>query len=151
MIGHLQQSRSRDRLEQEAKSQGLEYLAYLFVPLRGGEGLMLEAGSPTDGHRSVATLNNARGRSELQWNGEGYSREQAHLLIEELAPTGPPALSERLHSTVCQSLTAAHLQLELGLMSEPEAKDDFEMARRLVQEATTSVRELIDELAGGGQ
>ncbi len=92
----------------------------------------------------------SRGRSELQWLGDGYSLEKAHALIADLAPTGPPALSERLHSTVCQSLTAAHLQLELGLMSGADGMEDFEMARQLVQEATTSVRELIDQLAGGG-
>ena len=150
LIGRFRELRFHHRLHEEAKAQTLSYLAYLLVPARGLEGLFVEVGQPFEGSRNVASLSSHAGRAELHWPSEStYTSQQAVSLLAELQPADSAALSERLHSTICQSLTAAHLHLELGLMSRPEGGEEFEVARQLVHEATTSVRELIDELAGG--
>lgn len=149
MIGFFQDEQISERLHQEVASHGLAYLAYLFVPSRGQEGLFLEAGAPTSRSRQTLVTSLGAGRAELQWeSAQPYDSRCARLLLEELAGVETAALSQHLHTTVCQSLTACHLHLELGLMSQPEAREEFEVARQLVQEATVSLRELIDELAG---
>lgn len=113
---------------------------------------MVEVGQPPGGlhSRGVECLIGSGARSELHWiPGDAYSSGKAEALLRELASYGlQSTLAERLHGTICQSLTAAHLHLELGLMTTPDAPEEFALARQLVHDATVSVRELMDELAG---
>lgn len=140
------------RLEQEANAHGLSFLGYVFSPNRGLEGMMLEFGKPPDGAhgREVLTLPSRDGRAELHWiAGSGYDADRGRPLLQTLEASRVAdrgGIAERLHATICQSLTAAHLQLELMLMSAHD--DEVESARALVHQATTSVRELIDDLSG---
>lgn len=151
MISPSRDAIRQERLQEEASTHGLGYLAYLLVPLRGLEGTFLEVGQPCDS-RLVESLSGVRGRVELHWPADsGYSSEQARALLEELGQAERSYLSERLHNTICQSLTAAHLHVELGLMTQPDAGEEFTLVRQLVNEATISVRELIDELGGEGE
>lgn len=152
--GSSWQSRLRERLLDEARAQNLAYLAYLFTPGHGSEAIAVAVGECPEGPhaRMVSALTSSKGRAELHWpSGIDYSSELSAALLEELESgrqSDHPSLSARLHATICQSLTAAHLHLELGLMSRPEAGEEFVVARELVHEATESVRDLIDELAG---
>lgn len=150
MIGSLRQQQIRERLKEEADSHGLAYLLFLFVPSHGQEGLLVEVGSSLETIRRVEVLPSPNGRAELQWpQDSSYSADKAKTLLEQLQQFDSTSLSDHLHSTICQSLTAAHLHLEFGLLSRPDSGEEFEVARGLVQEAATSVRELIEELAGG--
>lgn len=149
MIGLFQDGQISERLRKEVAAHGLDYLAYLFVPSRGQEGLFLEVGTSSSGARQVLGDSLETGRAELQWPVESaYDTSCAQRLLTELAATETAGLSKHLHATLCQSLTACHLHLELGLMSQPGASQEFEVARQLVHEATVSVRELVDELTG---
>jgi hypothetical protein len=153
MMGHSSDTPLFERLLQEARTHRVDYLAYLFVP-RQGEGMLIEVGEPPEGPqaRQVQSAAGPRGRCELHWSGQGsYSAGQAAAMLDELEAnrrSQPPPLSNRLHSGICQSLTAAHMQLELGLMSQADPVEEFELARELVQQANASVRELLCELAG---
>lgn len=150
IIGGFREARGNERLLAEAGTEGLSYLAYLRVPTSGLEGFLVEVGGPCPGPRQVAILNNPAGRAELHWPADStYTAPQATALLKELEQAERATLGGRLHDTICQSLTAAHLHLELGLMTRPEAGEEFTLAHQLVHEATVSVRELIDELAGG--
>jgi signal transduction histidine kinase len=150
MIGQFQETRFRDRLDEEARAQNLGYLAYLLVPTRGVEGILVEVGQALSGPRNVEVAQGPLGRAQLLWPlNSPYTAQQAQALLAELAPGEEvQALSARLHSTICQSLTAAHLHLELGLMNQTDPPEEFTLARQLVHEAAVSVRELIDDLAG---
>lgn len=140
----------RQRLEQEAHTHQLAYLAYLVVPQRGSEGFFLEVGSAGSGCREVAARVSSEGRSELHWvPSSTYSQKRAEELLAQLQESAGLSLSEHLHATICQTLTAAHLHLELGLLTTPQASEEFEQARQLLQEATGAVRDLIDHLAEG--
>lgn len=151
MTGQFREALRHDRLREEARAQGLSYLAYLRIPKRGLEGSMAEVGEPC-ASRQVEVLRGTAGRAELHWPADApYAPEQARALLAEMEEDGGASVSQRLHNTICQSLTAAHLHLELGLMTRPEAGEEFGLARQLVHEATVSVRELIDELAGEGE
>ncbi len=141
-------SANRQRLHEELESQKLDFLALMLIPSQGLEGSYLEVGLPCDGSRAVVSRDVPRGRFELHWSPEEcYSEQRGRAFLDQLQISVQPPLAEKLHSSVCQSLTAAHLHLELGLMSHPELSD-FEVARELIQQANVSVRELMDSLAG---
>ncbi len=132
-------------LDAEAGVHGLGFLAVLYVPEGGLEGRYLETGRGGDGARYVLTKILPKGRVEVHWQGsadfDGYG------LLDRMERLVKPWVAELIHNTVCQSLTAAHLHLELGLLAHPELSE-FVTARELVSEANSSVRGLMDKLAG---
>lgn len=132
-------------LDAEAAAHGLGFLAVLYVPERGLEGRYLETGGGGDGARHVLTKTLPKGRVEVHWQGEVDFDGRG--LLDRMGTLVKPWVADLIHNTVCQSLTAAHLHLELGLMSHPELSE-FATARELVFEANSSVRELMDKLAG---
>lgn len=132
-------------LDAEAGAQGLDFLAVLYVPARGVEGRYLETGHGGDGMRHVLIRTLPKGRMEAHW--QGAVDFDGHGLLDRMEALVKPWIAELLHGTVCQSLTAAHLHLELGLLAHPELSE-FVTARELVFEANSSVRGLMDKLAG---
>lgn len=158
MTGENLERRLKNRMEREASSQGLAFLSYVYWPRQGVEGLWVTVGAPPrEAHsRAVECLLDGAsgGHAELHWLADTPAGlPGASTLLEELEGFRQAdrsyRLSDRLHDTLCQSLTAAHLHLELGLLSTPETDSPFLVARELVQEATTSVRKLMSELIGG--
>ncbi len=148
MINDQTDSANRQRLHQELETQNLDFLALLQIPTRGLEGSYLEVGLPGHGTRAVVSREVPGGRYELHWSPEEcYSEQRGLVLLAQLESSPQPMIAEQLHSSVCQSLTAAHLHLELGLMSHPELSD-FQVARELIHQVNGSVRDLMDSLAG---
>ena len=136
----------RARLASEAEHQGLTFLALFYRPDEGAEGCYLQTGDSQSGARQVLEKAVARGCLELHWQGE-YQETAASRFLTEMEQFAQALFAEALHNTVCQSLTAAHLHLEIGLMNRPEL-DDFATARELVGQANRAVRALMDKLTG---
>lgn len=90
-------------------------------------------------------------RAELQWGKGSVKTEDAETLLRDLERVRKSAdlnwVVDYLHGTICQSLTAAHLHLELGLMDASGPCEEYEMSRKLLHESMISLREFIDDLS----
>jgi signal transduction histidine kinase len=149
MIGEIEGHHLKDLLTREAEAHHLSYLAYQIIFPGGGQGYLIEVGKPASGTRQGQVQDRPRGRFELHWQGQDYSAQQAEALLGELERQGTPGpLSEHLHQSLCQTLTVAHLHLELILRSPAQAEEQLPVVRQHVEEANSTVRELIDALSG---
>lgn len=148
-----QDSRLQAKLESMRQEWGTPFLVYLFVRAERPEGLTIWAGAEQTASqvRQTVSCEVRGGRAELQWTGDSVSETAAKNLLKEMDGLRKADdlnwVVDYLHGSICQSLTAAHLHLELGLMDAVDPPPEFEMARSLLHESMVSLREFIDELS----